>query len=84
MQAPLTHMWPVAHTSPHIPQLLESVDVLTHPEGQSVSPAGHTHMLIEHDAPIGHTPPHIPQLFGSVDVLTQVEPQRVPPMGHTH
>ena len=66
------------HLLPHAPQLLVSVNSLTHTPLHNVSPKGHTHNPSRHAPPV-HVLPHPPQLLVSVSVLTHEPLQAVCP-----
>jgi hypothetical protein len=77
---PDTQAAPTGQACPQEPQLLVSVDTLTHPVvPQATSPALHTHAVtagvpvVMHDEPGPHTRPQTPQLKLSVVRLTQLE-----------
>jgi hypothetical protein len=76
---PATHASVLMHAAPHLPQLFESVFVLTQFELHIISPVGHVVVQAPamHASPIGHTFPHIPQFEPSVCVFVHVPLQLV-------
>jgi hypothetical protein len=84
--APLVHTRE-AHTLPHAPQLLGSVDVETQLPPHDVRPMSE-HPLVQmpllHPCDMAQPLPHAPQLPGSVIVSTQAPLHIVPitPIGH--
>ncbi len=86
-QAPLRQVKLLAHTLPHLPQLLRSNAVLTQVPLHDVRPVWHTHWPPTQPVVSGvppHEKPHMPQLFRLVWRSTQVPLQLVWPTGHWH
>jgi hypothetical protein len=61
-----THITPVPHTAPQLPQLLGSVVVSTHAVPQVVEVVAHPHTPPLQDCPLPQAMPHPPQFAGSV------------------
>ncbi len=86
VQTPLTHVLPLAQTTPHPPQLAASLDRLTHdvphfvrPEAHSLPPAVHVPAIQNGVAP-PQTTPQPPQLLMSLLASIQVPLQQVRPL----
>jgi hypothetical protein len=81
------HVSPLAHTTPHPPQLFTSLVVLRHPLGQQVVPpvqagpplqlVGTLHAPDTHVSPAAQGMPHPPQFFTSLDVSLHPFAQQV-------
>ena len=71
-------------TSPHMPQLFESLSSSRHTPEQSVVPAAHEteHVPAEHRCPAAHARPHMPQWFASVSRSRHTPEQAVRPIWH--
>jgi hypothetical protein len=84
-QSPSSHRGtafsPAVQTRPQLPQFSTSVFVSTHPEGQDVSPVGHSivHLPPEQTSWGWHWWPHSPQFSRSVARTTQEPSHRVSP-----
>ena len=73
-QTPLTHSWPGSQALPHLPQFIESFEVVVQRLPHSVCDGGQdvTHLPFTQVPPV-HTVPHFPQFCGSLEVSVQTE-----------
>jgi hypothetical protein len=76
-QLPLAHAVVGPHAWPQVPQLLLSVDVLTHAPLHAVRPPAQllAHDPFKHTLPAPHTLLQAPQLFGSLAEGMHFPPQ---------
>lgn len=80
--APLTHIWPIGHALPHMPQFAVLVFGSMHAPLQSSCPIGHSHVPATQLCPVAHAISQAPQWVASVSRFTHAVPQRVSPAAH--
>jgi hypothetical protein len=85
VHAPDTHVAPIGHMCPHVPQLFGSLATTAQPPpGQRIAPVPHVQTPDVHMPPVPQFRPHAPQFDVSVASIAHVVAQATKPAPHWH